>query len=302
MQVCISISLTALLFGAILRTTESEKMQKMYCKPIEILNYAGYEAYLVGGCVRDFVMGRDISDIDITTNALPEEIQRVFSDYRTLDIGIKHGTITVLIDDEKYEITTYRAETDYIDHRHPGKVQFGVSLKDDLSRRDFTVNAMAWQGSGDAVDPYGGLCDIEDKIIRCVGEPLCRFDEDALRILRALRFSATLGFEIEECTSRAAFSMAHLLRSVSAERIYTEWKKLLSGMYSYDVIEKYKVIISDYRLSLYNKTKNCWRRIKNEQRIITYWCQKRRFLLHASTLGGRYGKRPNLLGKQSYQR
>lgn len=212
-------------------------------KPIEMLQKAGYEAYFVGGCVRDSVMGRQISDIDITTNAMPEEIQRVFSDYRTLDIGIKHGTITVLMDDEKYEITTYRAETDYQDHRHPGKVQFGVSLTDDLSRRDFTVNAMAWRGSGDVVDPFGGLTDIEDKIIRCVGEPLCRFDEDALRILRALRFSATLGFTIEEKTLAAMRECKHLLSYVSAERIWQELSKLIVGSDAHRVVLEYSDVL-----------------------------------------------------------
>lgn len=204
-------------------------MLPITCKPIEILHKCGYEAYLVGGCTRDALMGRQVSDTDITTNALPDEIKAIFSHYKTLDIGIKHGTVTVLMDDTAYEITTYRAETDYTDHRHPGKVQFGVSLYEDLARRDFTVNAIAFDGKETLVDPFGGSEDIKRKLIRCVGDPVLRFDEDALRILRGIRFSSVLGFEIEEKTLAAMRTCKNLLRYVSAERVWKELSKLILG-------------------------------------------------------------------------
>jgi len=204
-------------------------MDAVSCKPIEILKKAGYEAFLVGGCVRDMLMGRTVSDTDITTNALPDEIHSVFFAYKTLDIGIKHGTVTVLIDGTAYEITTYRAEAEYTDHRHPGIVRFGVSLREDLARRDFTVNAIAYDGVNAPIDPFGGMTDIEHRIIRCVGNPEERFEEDALRILRGLRFSATLGFAIEDKTLDAMLKRKHLLSYVSAERIWQELSKLIVG-------------------------------------------------------------------------
>lgn len=193
------------------------------------LNDAGYEAYIVGGCVRDALMGATPHDYDITTSALPEETESVFSGWRVIETGLKHGTVTVLSDGEPVEITTYRIDGEYLDGRHPEKVSFSRSLKDDLSRRDFTVNGMAYSPTLGFVDIYGGQEDICDRVIRCIGDPEKRFGEDALRILRALRFSAVLGFSIEEETAAAVKRLCGTLSKVSAERIFAELKKLLCG-------------------------------------------------------------------------
>ena len=165
------------------------------------LNENGYEAYVVGGCVRDMILGREPGDWDITTSALPEQVKQVFR--RTVDTGIQHGTVTVMMGDEGYEVTTYRIDGEYADGRHPDSVTFTPSLTEDLKRRDFTVNAMAYNGNTGLVDEFGGMEDLDRGIIRCVGEPMDRFSEDALRILRAIRFSAQLGFAIEGRTYEA---------------------------------------------------------------------------------------------------
>ena len=197
---------------------------------------AGYEAYLVGGCVRDFLLGTVPSDFDITTSATPEETMAVFSADRVIPTGIQHGTVTVLHDSMSAEITTYRTETTYADGRHPDSVSFSRNLADDLCRRDFTVNAMAMDMHGNIVDPYGGREDLAAKIIRAVGEPSLRFTEDALRILRAFRFAAKLGFAIEKNTLDAAIKLAHRLTLVSRERIFSELEKLLCGITAGDVL------------------------------------------------------------------
>ena len=191
---------------------------------INRLNEAGYEAYAVCGCVRDSFLGRPPQDWDITTSALPEQTKSLFN--RTVDTGIAHGTVTVMLKGEGYEVTTYRIDGKYSDCRHPDSVAFTRSLSDDLERRDFTINAMAYGSSGE-VDLFGGCADLEAGIIRCVGDPRKRFGEDALRILRAVRFSAQLGFEIEPATRSAATELAHLLSGISAERIHAELNKLL---------------------------------------------------------------------------
>ncbi len=194
-------------------------------KIIETLEAAGYEAYAVGGCVRDSILGRKPDDWDITTSAKPEEIKRLFP--RTVDTGIKHGTVTVLLEKEGFEVTTYRIDGVYEDSRHPSEVTFTVNLKEDLRRRDFTINAMAYNERSGLVDIYGGLQDIEDRQIRCVGNAEERFEEDALRILRAVRFSAQLGYQIHEDTQRAIKKMAPNLQKISAERIQVELVKLV---------------------------------------------------------------------------
>ena len=194
-------------------------------KIIETLEAAGYEAYAVGGCVRDSILGREPDDWDITTSAKPEEITRLFP--RTVDTGIKHGTVTVLLEREGFEVTTYRIDGVYEDSRHPSEVTFTVNLKEDLRRRDFTINAMAYNERSGLVDIYGGLQDIEDRQIRCVGNAEERFEEDALRILRAVRFSAQLGYQIHEDTRRAIKKMAPNLQKISAERIQVELVKLV---------------------------------------------------------------------------
>ena len=194
-------------------------------KIINILEEAGYEAYAVGGCVRDSVLGRKPDDWDITTSAEPEETKRLFA--RTIDTGIRHGTVTVMLDREGFEVTTYRIDGDYEDGRHPKEVTFTASLEEDLKRRDFTINAMAYNESQGLVDIYGGLADIKAGVIRCVGDAKERFTEDALRMMRAVRFSAQLGYRIDEDTRTAMTELAPNLQKISAERIQTELVKLV---------------------------------------------------------------------------
>lgn len=192
---------------------------------INTLQQHGYEAYAVGGCVRDSILGRIPDDWDITTSATPLETKALFQ--RTFDTGIEHGTITVLIDKDAFEVTTYRVDGEYEDSRHPKEVTFTRSLKEDLLRRDFTINAMAYNDSEGLIDIFGGISDLNQKIIRCVGNAKERFGEDALRILRAVRFAAQLGFEIEESTQRGITELAPTLANISAERIQVELIKML---------------------------------------------------------------------------
>ncbi|MGN0596236.1 MAG: CCA tRNA nucleotidyltransferase [Ruminiclostridium sp.] len=198
-------------------------------KIIEQLEQAGFEAYAVGGCVRDILLGIEPKDYDVATSALPEQTERVFKEYRIIETGLKHGTVTVLSEGNPIEITTYRIDGEYTDHRRPDKVLFTPSLEEDLKRRDFTINAMAYSQSKGIIDCFGGKSDLEKGIIRCVGEPARRFDEDGLRIMRALRFASVYGFEIEEKTAEKIHEYKHLLKNISAERIYSELVKLLCG-------------------------------------------------------------------------
>ena len=194
-------------------------------KILRVLENQGFEAFIVGGCVRDSILGRRPDDWDITTSARPEQVKALFR--RTVDTGVKHGTVTVLMDKESYEVTTYRIDGEYEDGRHPKEVAFTASLEEDLKRRDFTINAMAYHPDRGLVDLFHGMDDIRAEIIRCVGNPLERFGEDALRILRAVRFSAQLGFSIEAETKTGIEELAPNLKLVSAERIQTELVKLL---------------------------------------------------------------------------
>ena len=194
---------------------------------IETLESAGFEAFAVGGCVRDAVLGRVPADWDITTSAMPEEVKALFS--RTIDTGIQHGTVTVMKDHVGYEVTTYRIDGEYEDARHPKEVSFTSNLVEDLKRRDFTINAMAYNDRAGIVDEFDGIGDLEKGIIRCVGEPRDRFGEDALRMLRAVRFSAQLGFQIDEATKAAISELAQNLEKISAERIQVELVKLLTS-------------------------------------------------------------------------
>lgn len=200
---------------------------------INALNEAGYKAYAVGGAVRDSILGKEPFDWDVTTSAMPEETLRTFANKRTIPTGLAHGTVTVLFEeDEKthpVEITTFRVDGEYLDSRHPESVSFSRELTDDLSRRDFTVNAMAWNENEGIIDPFEGQKDIENKLIRAVGDPETRFTEDALRILRAYRFAAQLVFDIEEKTLVASASCAHLLKKIARERVGAEFKKLLAA-------------------------------------------------------------------------
>lgn len=192
---------------------------------LSTLQSAGFEAYLVGGCVRDALLGRKANDFDIATSALPKEVKALFP--QTFDSGIKHGTVTVLMDKKSFEVTTYRIDGDYRDNRHPDHVTFTPSLREDLKRRDFTVNAFAYNPKNGLVDLFDGLKDLTEKRIRAVGDPERRFEEDALRILRAVRFCAQLGFTLDEDTRKACQEKASLLRNVSAERIRDEVQKML---------------------------------------------------------------------------
>jgi len=223
------------------RITEADKL-------IEMLEAAGFEAYYVGGCVRDLLRGESGgADIDVTASATPEEMETVFADLRFFETGIKHGTITVLTPDEArrpIEITTFRTDGAYTDNRHPDAVRFVRNLEEDLARRDFTINAMAMDRRGKLVDVFGGREDLEAGRIRAVGDPDRRFQEDALRILRALRFAAVLerggqAFAIEDETEAAMFRNKDLLQNISAERIYAELKKLIVGPYAAIVIRRY---------------------------------------------------------------
>ncbi len=198
-------------------------------KILKKLNDAGYSAYFVGGCVRDKMMEKNPSDIDITTAALPDEVKRLFP--HTIDTGLKHGTVTVIEENIPFEVTTYRVEADYENHRKPKSVEFVDDITKDLSRRDFTINAIAYNQTEGLVDPFCGREDIERKIIRCVGNPLDRFEEDALRMLRGVRFACQTGFEIEENTLSAIKEKAHLLKFISVERIFAELKKAVCGKF-----------------------------------------------------------------------
>ena len=215
------------------------------------LNENGYEAYLVGGCVRDMILGREPGDWDITTSALPEQVKQVFR--RTVDTGIQHGTVTVMMGDEGYEVTTYRIDGEYADGRHPDSVTFTPSLTEDLKRRDFTVNAMAYNGNTGLVDEFGGMEDLDRGIIRCVGEPMDRFSEDALRILRAIRFSAQLGFAIEGRTYEAIRAIAPNMVHVSKERIQAELTKLLLSPHPGHISMVYETGISPYVSETFHK-------------------------------------------------
>ena len=192
---------------------------------LDTLQDAGYEAYVVGGCVRDALLGREPHDWDITTSALPLEVKTLFP--RTIDTGLQHGTVTVMCGRTGYEVTTFRVDGVYEDGRHPKEVTFTPSLEEDLKRRDFTINAMAYDGKGGLIDLFGGQKDLEEGIVRAVGDPRQRFSEDALRIMRAVRFSAQLGYEIDGDTLKAASELAPNLRRISAERIRDELEKTL---------------------------------------------------------------------------
>ena len=192
---------------------------------LRVLEDHGYEAFVVGGCVRDSLLGRNPNDWDITTSALPLQVKALFR--RTIDTGLKHGTVTILMDGEPFEVTTYRVDGEYLDGRHPSEVTFTASLQEDLQRRDFTINAMAYSERKGLQDLFGGLPDLEKGLIRAVGDPAKRFGEDALRIMRAVRFAAQLGYEVEEDTVQAMKELAPTLSKSSAERIAAELEKLL---------------------------------------------------------------------------
>lgn len=208
------------------------------------LNKAGYEAFVVGGCVRDALMGKEPFDWDITTSALPEQTLSVFKNERTIETGIQHGTVTVIVEDTPMEITTYRVDGTYSDGRHPDSVVFSPSLIEDLKRRDFTINAMAYHPNIGLVDPFGGQDDLHHHRIRCVGDPEIRFTEDALRILRGLRFSSSLGFAIEATTAESIHQLAPTLSCISAERVSAEFTKLLCGVNVAEILSSFTDVLN----------------------------------------------------------
>lgn len=209
---------------------------------LNILNKNGFEAYIVGGCVRDSLLGVVPNDWDITTSARPEEITGCFEGFRTINTGLKHGTVTVIINGRQLEVTTYRIDGEYTDNRRPDSVIFTKDVSCDLKRRDFTINSLAYNKGG-IIDLFGGARDIESKIVKCVGEPDERFNEDGLRILRALRFASVLDFNIDARTSSSIHSNRNLLSNISRERISSELNKLITGVNYYNILKEYKDVI-----------------------------------------------------------
>lgn len=196
-------------------------------KIIARLEQHGYEAYIVGGCVRDSLMGKSPSDWDICTSARAEEMMALFEDKRVIPTGIQHGTLTILAEDGAYEVTTFRIDGEYLDHRHPKSVAFTRELAEDLSRRDFTINAMAWHPERGLIDLFGGVEDLRDRLVRAVGDPVQRFNEDGLRMLRMVRFATVLDFDYDPATYDAVRKQGHLLQYISKERIQVELNKIL---------------------------------------------------------------------------
>ena len=227
---------------------------------IRRLNEGGYEAYAVGGCVRDLLMGITPHDYDLCTSAHPDTVAAIFNDYRLIPTGLKHGTVTVLIDGEPLEITTFRTEEGYTDSRRPDRVRFVSDIESDLSRRDFTMNAMAYAPEKGLIDPFGGRMDIETGILRCVGEPRKRFSEDALRILRCLRFAARFRFPIEKTTAEALLALRGRLQAISAERLASELYGILSEEGAYEVLigypEVFCTVIPELRATIGYDQKN----------------------------------------------
>lgn len=205
-----------------------------------------YEAYIVGGCVRDAILGFEPNDYDITTSATPKAIKDIFRDFKCIETGIEHGTVSVVIDDDIYEITTYRIEGEYKDHRRPENVDFTSKLEEDLKRRDFTINAMAYNEKEGLIDLFGGNIDIENKIIKTVGNPYNRFNEDGLRMIRAIRFSSKLDFKIEDNTLLAIYDNAKIIKNISLERITDEFNKIILSNKPENVIYLFETKLLNY--------------------------------------------------------
>lgn len=213
-------------------------------RALSVLEACGYEGYTVGGCVRDSLLGRAPNDWDITTNATPDEMKACFRDFRVIETGIRHGTLTVIVDGMQLEITTYRNDGEYLDNRHPVQVTFSEHIEDDLSRRDFTVNAMAYHPTRGLVDLFGGREDLQNRMICAVGDAKTRFCEDGLRILRAIRFASVLDFDIEEDTAKAVHECKNLLSGIAAERVREEFCKLICGRGAVRILREYIDVIA----------------------------------------------------------
>ena len=213
-------------------------------RALSVLEACGYEGYTVGGCVRDSLLGRAPNDWDITTNATPDEMKACFKDFRVIETGIRHGTLTVIVDGMQLEITTYRNDGEYLDNRHPVQVTFSEHIEDDLSRRDFTVNAMAYHPTKGLVDLFGGREDLQNRVVRAVGDAKTRFCEDGLRILRAIRFASVLDFDIAEDTAKAVHECRNLLSGIAAERIREEFCKLICGKGAVRILREYIDVVA----------------------------------------------------------
>ena len=213
-------------------------------RALSVLEAYGYEGYTVGGCVRDSLLGRAPNDWDITTNATPDEMKACFKDFRVIETGIRHGTLTVIVDGMQLEITTYRNDGEYLDNRHPVQVTFSEHIEDDLSRRDFTVNAMAYHPTKGLVDLFGGREDLQNRAVRAVGDAKTRFCEDGLRILRAIRFASVLDFDIAEDTAKAVHECRNLLSGIAAERIREEFCKLICGKGAVRILREYIDVVA----------------------------------------------------------
>lgn len=221
-------------------------------KLMNILNENGYECFIVGGAIRSMLLNRPVHDYDLTTNALPEQTKQVFRSFHTIDTGLQHGTVTVVSDHNPIEITTYRKETEYKDHRHPDQVIFTRTIMDDCARRDFTINALCYNKETGILDFFDGQKDLKNKVIRCIGDPYERFDEDALRILRALRFASQLNFSIEDTTAKAILDTKETLSYVSIERIQEEFTKYLAGDGFLPLLYPYRKVFSVFLKELNN--------------------------------------------------
>lgn len=235
---------------------------------IDKIDEYGYEAFIVGGCVRDYILGIEPNDYDITTNANPNTIIDIFKGFKIIKTGIKHGTVGILIDKNIYEITTYRIESEYECNRRPKSVEFTSNIVDDLKRRDFTINAMAYNDKKGLIDKFGGVLDLKNKIIKTVGNPDKRFNEDGLRIIRAIRFSAKLGFNIEEKTLNSIYKNYHIVKNISVERITEEVNKIIISENPQNIILLYKVRIFKALGISYNFDNNEYLDLEKQLKII----------------------------------
>ena len=235
---------------------------------IDKIDEYGYEAFIVGGCVRDYILGIEPNDYDITTNANPNTIIDIFKDFKIIKTGIKHGTVGILIDKNIYEITTYRIESEYECNRRPKSVEFTSNIVDDLKRRDFTINAMAYNDKKGLIDKFGGVLDLKNKIIKTVGNPDKRFNEDGLRIIRSIRFSAKLGFNIEEKTLNSIYKNYHIVKNISVERITEEVNKIIISENPQNIILLYKVRIFKALGISYNFDNNEYLDLEKQFKII----------------------------------
>lgn len=229
----------------------------------------GYEAFIVGGCIRDCILGITPNDYDITTNATPNKIMDIFKEFKLIKNGIKHGTIGILIDGDIYEITTYRIESEYEDSRRPKSIEFTANIVDDLKRRDFTINAMAYNDKKGLIDDFGGIVDLKNKVIKTVGNPDKRFNEDGLRIIRAIRFSSKLGFNIEDKTLNSIYKNYHIVKNISIERITDEINKIIISKNPQNIILLYKTKIFEILGIYYNFNNDNYLRLEKQLKIIS---------------------------------